>query len=170
MRPETPVWKEIVARFGTEILGRDGRSIDRARLGKRVFARADDREFLNRLIHPLVLQERNTLIARLRAEGRYRIFVSEAALTIEAGYADHFHKVVVAHCALEHQLARLRKRDRIGKEEALRRIRSQMPADDKLVYADYVIRTGGSLAETVEQSEQVYRYLLQDYLSLATEN
>jgi dephospho-CoA kinase len=166
MLPGTLAWEKIVARFGTEILSQDGRSIDRPSLGRRVFAHPDDRKFLNQLIHPLVLEERNTLIARLRMEGKHRIFVSEAALTIEAGYQDLFHKVVVTHCPLEDQLERLQERDRIGRDEALRKIESQMPAQEKLVFADYVIRTEGSLAATIEQSEQVYRYLLQDFLSL----
>jgi dephospho-CoA kinase len=131
MLPGTPVWEEIVARFGTGILGQDGRSIDRASLGRWIFAHPDDRRFLNSLIHPLVLEERNTLIARLRTEGEYRIFVSEAALTIEAGYAEHFHKVVVTHCPLEEQLGRLRERDGIDREEALLKIQSQMPAEEK---------------------------------------
>ena len=162
MRPGTPVWEEVKARFGPYILGEDGRSIDRARLGRRLFSHPEDRKFLDRLIHPLVHEEREALFSRLRAEKKYRIFVSEAALTIEAGYADLFHKVVVTHCPFETQLRRLQERDGSTREDALRRIRSQMPADEKLAFADYVIQTEGSLAAPIEQSEQVYRHLLQD--------
>ena len=166
MQAGTAVWEKIVARFGTEILGPDGHSIDRGSLGRRIYAQPEDREFLDRLIHPHVLEERNTLISRLREEGEYRIFVSEAALTIEAGYADLFQKLVVTYCPIEVQVGRLRERDQIGQDEALRKIRSQMPAEDKLGHADYVIRTEGDIAATIEQAERVYRYLLQDQLLL----
>ena len=167
MRPGTPVWKKITSRFGPDILSQDSQAIDRSRLGRRVFAHPEDREFLNRLIHPLVLEEKNKVIARLQADGKCQIFVSEAALTIEAGYADFFHKVVVAYCPFEVQLERLGKRDGIGREEALRKLGSQMPAEDKLAHADYVIRTEGILTATIEQAEQVYRYLLQDHRLLS---
>jgi len=162
MQPGTPVWEKITTRFGPDILSQDGQAIDRSRLGRLVFTRSRDREFLNRLIHPLVLEEKNKVITRLRADGKYQIFVSEAALTIEAGYTGSFHKVVVTYCPFEVQLERLRKRDGIGREEALHKLGSQMPAEDKLAHADYMIRTEGILAATIEQAEQVYRYLLQD--------
>jgi dephospho-CoA kinase len=166
MEPGSPVWEKITERFGADILDPETRAVDRKRLGMRVFTDPEDREFLNRLVHPLVLEKKKEDIARLRALGRHWIFVSEAALTIEAGYTELFHKVVVTFCPLDIQVGRLEQRDGIGREEALGKIRTQMPAEDKLAYADYVIRTGGSLAATIEQAEQVLRYLRQDYLLL----
>ena len=163
MEPGSLVWEKIAAHFGSDILDPKTRAVDRKRLGRKVFSSPQDREFLNRLIHPLVLENKKAAIARLRTEGRCRIFVSEAALTIEAGYTDLFHKVVVTYCPHEVQIARLEERDGIGREEALRKIGSQMAAEDKRAYADYMIRTEGPLAATIEQAEQVYRYLLQDY-------
>jgi len=163
MEPGSLVWEKIAAHFGSDILDPKTRAVDRKRLGRKVFSSPQDREFLNRLIHPLVLENKKAAIVRLRTEGRCRIFVSEAALTIEAGYTDLFHKVVVTYCPHEVQIARLEERDGIGREEALRKISSQMAAEDKRAYADYMIRTEGQLAATIEQAEQVYRYLLQDY-------
>ncbi len=90
------------------------------------------------------------------------IFVSEAALTVEAGYARFFDKVVVVHCRPSVQLRRLMARGGIGRAEARRRVAAQMPLKDKLRHADYAIDTSGSLAETVEQAERVYASLLQD--------
>ena len=163
MEPGSPAWEKIAEHFGSEILDPKTRAVDRKRLGQRVFSSSQDREFLNRLLHPLVLEKKKSAISRLQAEGRHRVFVSEAALTIEAGYTSLFHKVVVTYCPHEVQVGRLEKRDGIGREEALRKIGSQMAAEDKLAHADYVIRTEGSLAATIEQAEQVYRYLMQDY-------
>jgi dephospho-CoA kinase len=156
-----PAWKRIVARFGRDILSPD-RTIDRGRLGQIVFADPGARRFLNSLVHPLVRTERDRLAARLERAGKVPVFISEAALTIEAGYASWFDKIVVAHCRPAVQVRRLMQRDGISRAEARRKIATQMPVGEKLKHADYVIDTSGSLEETVEQTERVYAALLQD--------
>lgn len=161
MSPGRPAWKKIVARFGRAILRAD-QTVDRGRLGRIVFSDPDARRFMNALIHPLVLAEEKRLMARLEREGRARIFVSEAALTIEAGSASLFDKVIVVHCPEAFQVRRLMDRDGIGEEEARRKVGTQMPTVEKLRHADYAIDTSGSLEETVEQTEKVYAELLQD--------
>lgn len=160
--PGRPAWREIVAHFGRSILNPD-QTINRRRLGKIVFASRKERQFLNRLIHPLVLEKKRETIRRLEKGGRYKIFVSEAALTIEAGIARFFDRVVVVTCPRSTQLERLINRDGISRAEALQRIRSQMPPGRKLKHADYVIETSGPLEETIAQSEELYVRLLADY-------
>jgi dephospho-CoA kinase len=161
MLPGRPAWKKIVARFGRDIL-REDRTIDRARLGPAVFSDPSARRFLDRLLHPLVLAEQERILRRLEHEGRVRIFISEAALTVEAGFARHFDRVVVVHCGKAEQVRRLRERDGIGRAAALRKIGAQMPREEKLRHADYAIDTTGSLAETIEQTERVCARLCQD--------
>ena len=161
MSPGRPAWKKIVGRFGKGILNAD-RTIDRTRLGPIVFADPAARLFLDNLIHPLVLAEQEKIIRRLEREGQAQIFVSEAALTVEAGYATRFDRVVVVHCSEAVQVRRLAERDGIDGEAALRKIRSQMSQKEKLRHGDYAIDTTGSLADTVDQTERVYAILLQD--------
>jgi len=161
MAPGRPAWKKIVARFGRDILRAD-RTIDRARLGPLVFSDPAARRFLDGLLHPLVLAEQEKVVRRLEREGRVRIFVSEAALTVEAGFAGRFDRVIVVHCSGAEQLRRLSLRDGIDGAAARRKIGAQLPQAEKLRQADYAIDTTGSLAETVEQTEQVYARLLQD--------
>jgi dephospho-CoA kinase len=161
MAPGRPAWRKIVARFGRGILRAD-RTIDRALLGPIVFADPSTRRFLDGLLHPLVLAEQDKVVHRLEREGRGRVFVSEAALTVEAGYARHFDRVIVVDCGRAEQVTRLCGRDGIGRAAALRKVRSQMPRKEKLRHADYVIDTSGTLAETVEQTERVYARLIQD--------
>lgn len=162
MKPQSPVWSKIVDYFGPGILREDG-EIDRQRLGEIIFTNAEKRAWLNQLIHPLVLEEKKKLIAQLEKEGRYKIYVSEAALTIEAGYHHFYDKIIVTYCPPEIQLTRLKKRDSIDTALAQKKIASQMPGQEKLRYADYIIDTSGSLQKTIEQTERVYRHLLQDY-------
>jgi len=161
MSPGRPAWKKIVARFGRDIL-REDRTIDRARLGPAVFSDPAARRFLDGLMHPLVRAEQERIVRRLEREGRVRIFVSEAALTVEAGFARHFDRVVVVHCSKSEQVRRLRLRDGIGRAAALRKIAAQMPRKEKLRHADYAIDTTGPLAETVEQTERICVRLFQD--------
>jgi dephospho-CoA kinase len=163
MRPGRPAWKAVVARFGPGILRAD-RTIDRARLGPIVFADPAARRFLDRLVHPLVLAEHKKAARRLEraAGGLPRILVVEAALTIEAGYARHYDRVVVVHCGKAEQVRRLRLRDDLSGREALRRIGTQMSRREKLARADYAIDASGPLAATVEQAERLYAQLVRD--------
>lgn len=162
MLPRKRAWKAVVARFGRGIL-RDDLTIDRARLGRIVFADPAARRFLDRLVHPLVMAEIDRTARRLgRGAGRRAgIFVVEAALTIEAGYAGRFDRIVVVHCPKAEQVRRLRQRGLSGRE-ALRRIGSQMGGREKLGRADYAIDASGTLATTVEQAERLYAQLVRD--------
>ena len=161
MQPGRAAWKQVVARFGPSVL-RPDRTIDRSALGAIVFSDPAARRFLDRLIHPLVIADQSRAARRLEREGRARIFVVEAALTIEAGYAGHFDRIVVVHCGAPEQVRRLRRRDGIGRAAALRKIGSQMPLREKLRHADYAVDTSGALAATVEETERVYGQLVRD--------
>jgi dephospho-CoA kinase len=162
MEPEKPAWKKIVAHFGQEILNKDN-TINRTQLGTIVFSDEKKRRFLNRIIHPLVFEKKRETIDILEKEGRYKIFISEAALTIEAGFADFFDKIIMVYCREDIQIKRLMERDQISRPEAMKKIKSQMNPLEKMKRADYTIETSGSLGSTVEQTERVYRNLLFDY-------
>ena len=161
MELEKPAWKKIVAHFGLKILNED-KTINRSRLGKIIFSDEKERHFLNELIHPLVLEKKKEVINRLEKEGHYNIFISEAALTIEAGFAEFFDKIIMTYCKKEVQIKRLMERDGISRKQTIKIIKSQMQPQEKLKYADYIIDTSGSLQSTVEQTERVYRNLMMD--------
>jgi dephospho-CoA kinase len=161
MRPGRPAWKKVVARFGPSII-RPDRTIDRSVLGAIIFTDPAARRDLDGLVHPLVLADQEKAVRRLERRGGASLFVVEAALTIEAGHARRFDRVVVVHCRKTDQVRRLRERDGIGRAAALRKIGSQMPVREKLKHADYAIDTSGTLAETVERTERVYAQLMLD--------
>lgn len=161
MEPRKPAWEKIVAHFGKKILNKD-KTINRSRLGAIVFADEKERKFLNELLHPLVLEKKKEIILLLQGQGQYKIFISEAALTLEAGFAQFFDKIIVVHCRRKIQIKRLMERNQINREEALKKIKSQMDAEEKLKYADYVIDSSGSIEKTVEQTERVFRSLMLD--------
>ena len=162
MKPEEQVWEAIVARFGKNILNQD-KTINRTKLGAIVYSDEKARFFLNKLVHPLVFENIKEIIQKLIKENQYKIFISEAALTIEAGFADFFDKIILVYCHNNIQIKRLMERDNISKNEALKKIKSQLSPENKLEYTDYLIDTCGSIRSTVEQTEQVYRNLIMDY-------
>jgi len=162
MEPNRPAWEAIVDHFGQDILNLD-KTINRQKLGVTVFSNAKERAYLNNLLHPLVIQEKKEVIACLKREKTHKIFVSEAALTIEAGYSNFFDKIIVAYCPKDTQVARLMERDKINKNDALKKIQSQLSPEEKREYADYIIDTSGTIKETIEQSEKVFRNLMMDY-------
>lgn len=161
MEPGKPAWQDIVDHFGDKILNED-KTINRSALGQIIFADKHEQRFLNALIHPLVLKKKKEKIKKLEAQGRFNIFISEAALTVEAGFTDFFDKIIVVYCKHEIQIQRLKERDRIGRAEAAKKLKSQMSPEEKLKYADYIIDTSGTLQSTVEQTERVYRNLMID--------
>jgi dephospho-CoA kinase len=165
MAPQEPAWKKIVDRFGPNILKPDN-TVNRSKLGSIVFSDKEERLFINNLLHPLVFKQKEKEIIKLNSEGLYRIFISEAALTVEAGYAKFFDKIIITHCKKNIQIKRLMKRDLFDRNEALLRIESQMPSEQKLEYADYAIDTSGTLAKTIEQTEHVFKMLMSDYENL----
>jgi dephospho-CoA kinase len=155
----TKTQKKVVGAFGNEILCSDG-SIDRKILGKIVFCDPEKRLLLNRLTHPAVGAEILRKIFSLEKKSSGGIIVVEAALMVEAGSYNNYHRLVVVSCDPALQVSRLMDRDDLAFEEAKARIDSQMPIEEKLKLADYTIDTSGTLKQTNLQVESVYRDLL----------
>jgi len=162
IKPGRPAWSRIVTHFGAAILNPD-RTVNRQLLGKIVFSSEPEIRFLNRVLHPPVLEKIKLAVRRLERLGTHKVFTSEAALTIESGFAPFFDRVVVVHCPERVQVERLMRRDGITRREARKRIRSQMRAADKIKHADYLIDTSGTVVETAAQAERLYRSLLVDF-------
>jgi dephospho-CoA kinase len=161
MAPGGAAYRPVVERFGKGILADDG-TIDRKKLGAVIFADAAARAALDAIVHPLVLETTRRLVTDVEASGRSTLFVTEAALTIEAGFASDYDRIVVVTCDEEARVRRLMARDGIGRDEALRKIGAQMPQAEKIGRADYVIDTSGTLAETVDETERVHAMLVRD--------
>lgn len=160
MEPGRPAYDDVVAHFGREILGPDG-GIDRTRLGAIVFADPKEREKLNSIVHPRVYEAQMNWMIEVYQRNPRAIAVIDAALMIETGSYRRFDKIVVVHCAPEIQLERLMHRNQMTREEALARISAQMPAAEKLKYADFNIDTSGSFEDTRRQVEALYQALSQ---------
>ncbi len=158
VQPHRPAWSEIVRGFGKDILQEDG-SIDRKKLADRVFADPEQRKLLNQILHPLITGEMDRRAREIGQEDPEAIVVIDAPLLIEVGYHRRMDKLMVVASTQTEQIERLKVRDGISSEEALRILSAQMPVEEKVKLADFVIRNEGSLAEVRERAKEVFREL-----------
>lgn len=155
VEPGEPAWKDIVEKFGHEILNPD-RTINRKVLGDIVFRDKEKREELNRITHPRIIDKIKLMLEEHRKEN-VKVVIIEAALIVEkGGMKPIISDLIVVTADEEAQIKRLIKRVGISREEALTRIRSQMPISKKVKYATYVIDNSGSLGETRKQVEEIW--------------
>ncbi|HWT03418.1 MAG TPA: dephospho-CoA kinase [Pyrinomonadaceae bacterium] len=150
--------RAVAEAFGTEILQPDG-TLDRARLGAIVFADEEQRLLLNSILHPFIIAAQDEQLRRWEASDAGGIAVVDAALMIESGGYRRFDRLVVVHCRPEIQLERLMARNAISREEAARRINAQMPQEEKMRYADFLIDSSGGFEDTRRQVREVYEEL-----------
>ena len=157
--PGTPGLQALVEAFGEEILTADG-TLDRKRLGALIFADQSQRERLNYILHPFIIARQDEILNAWEAEDPDGIGIVDAALMIESGGYKRFDKLIVVHCRPEVQLERLMLRDKLSRDEALRRINSQMPQEEKQKFADYLIDTSDGYESTRAQTEKVNQKLI----------
>lgn len=153
-----PGLSAVVAGFGPEVLKPNG-TLDRARLGSIVFADEEKRRLLNSILHPFIIAAQDEELRRWEKEDPEGIGVIDAALMIESGSYRRFDKIVVVHCRPEIQLERLMARNNLLRGDAERRIAAQMPQDEKMRYADYLIDTSEGFDDTRRQTRAVYEAL-----------
>ncbi len=153
----TDLTRRIGEAFSSDVLSPDG-SVDRTKLGRLVFSDSSARWKLNALVHPDVIREEKRLLREAEGSG-VDIAVVDAALMIEAGTYRDYDKLLVVHCPRALQLERLVQRDGLSRAEAARRVDAQVPVEEKKPYADFLIDTSGSLADTERQVEQIWERL-----------
>lgn len=147
MAPGGPAYGPIVERFGAGILGEDG-AIDRKKLGAVVFGHEELLEQLNAIVHPAVFDRETAFLAEVSAKDQKAIVVLESAILIETGRYKAFDRLLLTTCAESLQVSRAMKRDGLSRSEVLKRIRHQMPFDEKKKFAHFVIDTSGSKTQT----------------------
>ena len=154
----TPGLKSVTEEFGSGVLNEDG-ALNRKRLGAIVFGDEAKRTRLNSILHPIIIAAQDQRIREFEAKDPNGIVIIDAALMIESGGYKRLDKLIVVHCNPEIQLQRLMKRDGFSREAAQERIDSQMPQEDKIKYADFLIDTSGNFADTRAQVEKVFAEL-----------
>jgi dephospho-CoA kinase len=158
VQPHTPTWNELIRVFGKEILQEDG-SIHRKRLAAKVFPDPEQRNLLNRILHPRIKAEMNRRVKEIGQKDPNAIVVIDAALIVELGDHREMDKVIVVTSTKEQQIERLRDRDGTNQDEAQRIFSSQMPLEEKMKVADFIIQNEGSFEETKRRVKEVFQEL-----------
>ena len=156
--PGEPTLAQIVAEFGRGVLRADG-TLDRKALGAIVFADPAKRKRLEAITHPSIREHFTRRLDEIAAHGFHGIVFFDAPVMIESGNYKTMDRLVVVVSDEATQVARLFTRDGMTREEALRRIRSQMPLSEKTRLADYVIDNSGDRVATEKQAKRVYAAL-----------
>lgn len=155
--PRTPATAFIAHRFGDEVIAPDG-SVDRRRLGERVFADDQARRDLERLLHPAVYAAIGEWFAARRRAGTL-LGIADIPLLYETGHQGDFDAVIVVACDPDEQVRRVVARDGLSANAARQRLAAQMPIGDKIKRADYVIWTNGTLEDTDRQVDELSKTL-----------
>jgi dephospho-CoA kinase len=178
MLPGQPVYNEVVRHFGGGILNPD-LSINRAKLAEAAFGPApstakggqltatstvpDRIQELNRIVHPAVIRSQNEWMEEMGRQDANAVAIVEAALILEAGAAKSFDRLIVVTCSDEQRVARFAERQKLSLEgarrEVARRMAAQLPEEEKIKAADFVIDNSGSIDRTREQAEHVWQRL-----------
>jgi len=136
-KPDTEVWRDVVAVFGEQIVAPDG-EIDRKKLGGIVFNNPESLTKLNGIMHPRMHDMAGVQIEEYRRQG-VAVVVMEAAILIEAAWTDLVDEVWVTVVSEGTVIRRLKEQRGLDETDTLARIRSQLPSDDRLKHADAVI-------------------------------
>ena len=161
--PRTPATALVAHRFGNEVIAADG-SVDRRRLGERIFADQQARGDLERLLHPPVYAAIDEWFTDRRRAGT-QLGIADIPLLYETGHDGDFDAVIVVACDPDEQVRRVMARDGLSADSARQRVATQMPIDDKVQRADYVIWTTGTLEDTDQQVDELVKTLKQRAMS-----
>ena len=157
--PGKQAYKEVVHLFGNEILHPD-KKIDRVKLGNIVFGDKKKIVELNNIVHPLVYQEWHIRLDIIRTKEEHAIVLSDVPLLFEGKMQHLFDLTILVLIPPEEQVRRLRMRNKMSKEDAEKRLESQMPIGEKIKLADIVIDNEGSISDTKKKVKQIWEKLL----------
>ena len=157
VRPETQALKDIVKRWGKDVLRADG-SLDRTALRQIVFADQSELDALNRIVHPGVARLRDREIARAKERGD-PIVVCVIPLLFERNLADEYDAIVLVDAPRPVRLERLVATRGLEETDAMNMIASQMPAELKRARADYCIDNDGSLEDLEREVDALWSSL-----------
>ncbi|MGE4496568.1 MAG: dephospho-CoA kinase [Deferribacterales bacterium] len=159
MAPGGLAYPMVVDTFGVDVVDSEG-NIDRAALRKIVFNDDAARKRLEEIVHPAILKTESRLVGEIKGKDDRAIILTQAALCVETGAYTRFDGLIVVYCEPEEQLRRLMSRDNISREEAEKIIRTQMPIDEKLKYADFVVNNSGTSEETEKDVKRVFDLII----------
>jgi len=138
VKPGKPAWKEIFDTFGSEYFNPDD-SLKRKKLADLIFENNNKRIALEEILHPRVIVEEKVRYQSYQKINPNAVVIIDAALLIESGNHKTTDRVIVIRSNEELQIQRVIKRSAESRESIKKRLEQQMPLEEKLKYADYIL-------------------------------
>jgi len=158
VEPGQPAFKDIITYFGDDVIDKNG-VLSRKRLSEIVFRDPPKRKILEGLTHPRILEAFVHQVREIAEKDPHGIVQAVIPLLFEVNLKHLVHKILVVYVSPDKQIERLIRRDSISEEEAHRILRAQMPIDQKVAEADFVIHNEGNLDETRREVNALWRSL-----------
>jgi dephospho-CoA kinase len=155
---EPEIRERIIARFGPDMVAVDG-SIDRRKLGAKVFADAGERQALEALVHPFIGRRIKEEIEQANAAAEVAFIVLDAAIMLETGWNKVCDRLVYIHVPRAQRLARLARQRGWAEKEVAAREGAQISLTEKASKADFAVDNSGSVEETARQVQHLAQVL-----------
>ena len=157
IRPHLNAWREIVEYFGKNVLNED-LTINRQKLADIVFSDREKLGKLNQIVHPEVFKEDERITNEIKSLDPDALIIKDIPLLFELTRPVYVDKTVVVSTSEQTQIRRLKEKG-MSQKDAQRRIKSQLPLEEKIKSADFVINNDGQFEETKRQVEEIYALL-----------
>lgn len=167
-RPETI--KKITSLLGEIVQKESGKAItlDKKRVADIIFNEPEKRISIEKIIHPKVMKEIKAVMKEKLSKKPSLTIIFEIPLLFEAGYEKHFDKVIVVFCKRDVAIRRLLEKG-FSKEDALKRMRAQMPITRKKALADFVIDNNDGIRKAEAQVKRFLNELANDCALITSE-
>ncbi len=150
--------KELKKSFGAKIFYRNGK-LNRKLLAKIAFSDEAKTARLNKIVHPQMVSRIIDIIEESRESGKYKLIVVDAALIYELSLEHMFEAVVVVTSKMKNRLERIKKRDQLNEKEINDRMSKQIPIEEKIQWADFVIENNESLELLEKKTVKLFHEL-----------
>lgn len=133
-------------------------SINKELMADIIFDNPQKRKAVEKIFHPEVIKTAKKIKKEILNKNRYAIIVFEVPLLFEKGYGNIFDKIIVVYCSKAKAIKRLMQKG-FSKEQAIRRMRVQMPISRKKTSADFLINNNLDISCTKSQVEVIFNKL-----------
>lgn len=153
---ERQIIEKVREILGDEVFNQNG-SLNKEKVANIIFKNIKIKNLLEDLLHPLVFEKIDSFLKQIN--NKDKIIIVEIPLLFEKGYEDLFDKKITVYTTEDIALGRLEAKG-INRQEAKLRLKSQLPIQQKIENADFVIDNSGSISDTEAQVQKIFNELL----------
>ena len=163
--PGRPAFKKIVAHFGPDVILGDG-SLNRARLREHITANPKSKNTIESIVQPEILKSMHRLIGEYESLEKSFVVI-EIPLLFELGMETMFDTSILVCVSSAQQIERLMQRDNVTQESAQSLIKIQMPQEEKLRKAKYIIENTEGIDLMYKNTEIIFKKIIENHENLS---